>query len=133
MPIFRPETTPPRFGHVERIGRRRGPPTQIRYRVITRSSRELESLGFRVEPRPKYRGVERVLKAIAHERRVIVFDVHVELADVRHEEVHDLAIIGELLTWQYNLIWAFLIELAQRGVRDIATQTTMALSAFKYD
>ena len=75
------------------------------------SSRELESLGFRFEPRPKYRSVERVLKAIVDER-IIVASTYM-FADARHEEVHGLAVIGKLPTRQHNLMRALLVELAQ--------------------
>ena len=73
---------------------------------------QLQALDLRFEPRPKYRGVRWVFKAIADERRIIVFDVHIEFADVRVEEVHDFAVIEKRSTRQHNLIRAFLIELA---------------------
>ena len=58
-----------------------------------RSARQLEALDLGLEARPEDRCVKRVFEAIAHERRVIIFDVHIEFADVRHEEVHDLAVV----------------------------------------
>ena len=45
----------------------------IGYRGVTGSPRKLESLGFRFEPRAEDRSVERVVKAIANERRIIAF------------------------------------------------------------
>src|SRR5580704_14616504 len=39
---------------------------------------QLEALDLRFKPRPEYRGLRWVFKAIADERRIIVFDVHIE-------------------------------------------------------
>jgi hypothetical protein len=74
---------------------------------------QLEALDFGIEPRPKDRRVHWVLKAIADESRIIVFDVHIEFADVREKEGHNLAVIEKLPTRQHDVIRAFLIELAQ--------------------
>ena len=46
-------------------------------------------------------------------RRIFVFDVHIEFADVRREEIHDRAVIGKRAAREHHLIRAFLIELAQ--------------------
>ncbi len=54
------------------------------------------------EARAENLGIERVLEAVAHEGRVIVFDVHVEFADIADEEVYDLAVIGKLLPRQQD-------------------------------
>src|SRR5262245_19094103 len=70
-----------------------------------RSADQLEALDSRLEARPEDRRVERIREAIAHERRILVFDVHVELADVRREKIHDLAVIGELRSREHHLIW----------------------------
>ncbi len=59
-----------------------------------RSPCQLESFDFRLEPCPKNFSVERILKTIADEHRIIIFNVHIEFADVIEEEVHNLAVIG---------------------------------------
>jgi hypothetical protein len=84
---------------------------------------QLETLDFGLETRPKDRRVHWVLKAIADECRIFVFDVHIEFADIREKEVHNLAVIEKLPTWQHDLVWAFLIELAQPLIplRDVAS------------
>jgi hypothetical protein len=58
------------------------------------SSGELQPLRLRLEPRSENLGVERTFKAVAHEDRVIIFDVHVELADVLDQKVY-LAVVGK--------------------------------------
>src|SRR3954468_5940380 len=91
----------------------------------TRSTCQLEPLASRLKTRPEDRRIERVLKTIAHEHRVFVFDIHVELADIRREEIHDLAVVGELPPRQHHLVWAFLIELAQPCVSLVRVHVTL--------
>src|SRR5580704_10890264 len=78
-------------------------------------SREPEALGLRLEARAKNLSVERVFEAVAHERGVVVLDIHVELVDILDEEIQNLAVVGELPAWENHLIGAFLVELAQPG------------------
>src|ERR1700680_1627638 len=63
-----------------------GAPNVIVGSASRRSARKLEALRFWREARPEDRRVERVLEAVAHERRIFVFDVHIEFADVRREQ-----------------------------------------------
>jgi hypothetical protein len=77
------------------------------------SARELKAFGFRLEARAKNLGIERILEAVADERRIVVLHIHVELADIPDEEVHDLAVVGELTPRQHHLMRALFIELAQ--------------------
>src|SRR5262245_5179370 len=74
------------------------------------SSRELEPFGLWLEARAKDRRVERISKAVPHERRVFIFDVHVELADIVHEEIHDGAVVSELPPREHHLIRALLVQ-----------------------
>src|SRR3954449_13569586 len=90
----------------------------------THSTRQLEPLASRLKARPEDRRIERVLKTIAHEHRVFVFDIHIELADIGCEEIHDLAVVGELPPRQHHLVWAFLIELAQPCVSFVRVHVT---------
>ena len=53
------------------------------------STREPESRVFWLEARSKDSGVQWVREAVAHVGRTLVFDVHVELAGVRQQKVHD--------------------------------------------
>src|SRR5262249_44556753 len=80
------------------------------------SAGELEPLGLRLEARAEDRGVERIRKAIAHEGGVLVLDIHVELADVVHQEIHDGAVVRELPARKHHLVRALLVELAQPGI-----------------
>ena len=56
----------------------------------------VQTILLRLEARAENLGVERVLEAVAHECRVIVFDIHVELAHMGDEKVHDSAVVGKL-------------------------------------
>ena len=60
-----------------------------------------------------YAAFERVFKAIAHERRIIVFDIHVELADMGEQKIQDRVVVGQLPPRQHHLIRAFFIKLTQ--------------------
>jgi hypothetical protein len=82
-------------------------------RLYWRFARKLEAIVLRFKSRPEDRRVERILEAVAHERGVVVLDVHVELTGMLDEEVHDLAVIGKLPLREHYLIRAFLIELSQ--------------------
>jgi hypothetical protein len=64
------------------------------------STRQPEWLAFWLEARSKNSGVQRVREAVAHVRRTLVFDVHVKLAGVRQQEVHDGTVISELSSRQ---------------------------------
>jgi hypothetical protein len=75
--------------------------------------RELEPFGPRLEPRAEDCGIERIREAVAHKRGVFVLDIHVELADVIHQETHDRPVIGELSPGEHHLVWALFIELPQ--------------------
>src|SRR5580658_7011020 len=77
------------------------------------SSREPEALDLRLETGAKNLGVERILEAVAHERCVVVFNIHVEVAHMGEQEIQNRAVVGQSLTRQHHLIWAFLIELTQ--------------------
>src|SRR4051812_12849387 len=68
----------------------------------TRSTRQLEPLASRLKARPEDRRIERVLG----------------------EEIHDLAVVGELPPRQHHLVWAFLIELAQPCVSFVRVHVT---------
>ena len=57
--------------------------------IIAFNLRALKASAFWFETCAEGRRVELVLKAVARKDRVIVFDVHIEFADVRREEVHD--------------------------------------------
>jgi hypothetical protein len=59
-----------------------------------RSTREPERLALPLEARPQDRGVHRLLEAVAHVGGAAIFDVQVELTNVK--EVHDCAIVHEL-------------------------------------
>src|SRR5262249_10414581 len=74
-----------------------------------------EEFGFGLETGAKDLGIERIFETEAHESRVIVFDIHVELAGIADEKVENLAVIGELPARQDDLIRTFLVELAQPG------------------
>src|SRR4029079_9222500 len=84
-------------------------------RPTKRLSRKPEALRLRLEARAEDFRIERVLEAIAHERGVIVLDIHVELADIPDEKAQDLAVVGELPARESHLIRALLVELAQPG------------------
>ena len=56
--------------------------------------------------------MERIFEAIAHTRRIVVFDIHVEPPDVGKQEIEDRTVIGQLPPRQYHLIWALFVELA---------------------
>src|SRR3954447_24699239 len=90
----------------------------------TRSTCQLEPLASRLKTRPEDRRIERVLETVAHEHRVFVFDIHVELADIGCEEIHDLTVVGELPPREHHLVWAFLIELAQPCVSLVRVHVT---------
>jgi hypothetical protein len=76
------------------------------------STREPEWRAFWLEARSKDSGVQWVREAVAHVGRTLVFDVHVELAGVRQQKVHDGAVISELSSWGCQLKRALLIELS---------------------
>jgi hypothetical protein len=88
---------------------------------LTKLPSELETIGFRFESSAKNLSIERVLEAVAYESRIIVFDIHVELAGVADEKVQNLAVISELLPWQDDLIRTFFIELAKPSGSFIGT------------
>jgi len=57
------------------------------------SACQFESFNLGSEASLENFGVERILKAEAHEDRVVVLDVHVELADILAEEFHNLTVV----------------------------------------
>jgi hypothetical protein len=63
--------------------------------------------------RAKNCDVRRIGKAVAHEHRVFILDVHVELADVVVEELHDLVFLDELSARQHDLMRALFVEFSQ--------------------
>jgi hypothetical protein len=65
-------------------------------------ARELEALDRRLETRTEKLGIERVFETVAHERRVIVFDVHVEVADMGEEKIQDRVVVAKLPPRQYD-------------------------------
>ena len=75
-------------------------PHRLLFSSAAPSTRQPEWLAFWLEARSKNSGVQRVREAVAHVRRTLVFDVHVELAGVRQEEVHDGTVISELSSRQ---------------------------------
>jgi hypothetical protein len=77
------------------------------------STREPESLAPWLEARSKNSGVQWVREAIAHIGRTFVFDVHVELAGVREQEVHDGAVVCKLSSRECQLKRALFIEFFQ--------------------
>src|SRR4029077_5310811 len=75
-------------------------PHRLLFSSAAPSTRQPEWLAFWLETRSKNSGVQRVREAVAHVRRTLVFDVHVELAGVRQQEVHDGTVISELSSRQ---------------------------------
>ena len=75
-------------------------PHRLLFSWAAPSTRQPEWLAFWLEARSKNSGVQRVREAVAHVRRTLVFDVHVELAGVRQQEVHDGTVISELSSRQ---------------------------------
>src|SRR5262245_22614321 len=71
---------------------------------------ELQPLGLGFEPRAENSGIEWIGETVADECRVLVLHVHVELADVVHQEIHDRAVVRELPARKHHLIRALLIE-----------------------
>ena len=88
-------------------------------------SREPEALRLRLEAGAKNFRVHRVCEAVAHEGRVIVFDIHVELLDMVDQEIQNLAVVAELPPRQHHLIRAFLVELAQPSVALVALRLSV--------
>src|SRR6516165_766816 len=78
-----------------------------------RSTREPKRLTFPFEPRSENRGVHGILKAVPHVRSTFIFDVHVELARGWQQEVHNLAVVRKLSSWEHDLVRALRIELLQ--------------------
>src|ERR1700681_3457306 len=78
-----------------------------------RSARQPEPRRSVLEARAENGGVQRISKAVAHEHRVFILNIHVELAHIGVEEFHDLVITAGLSSRQYDLIGAFLVELSQ--------------------
>src|SRR5262249_49850383 len=72
-----------------------------------------ERLAFPLEARPEDRGVHGLFEAVAHVGGAPIFNVQVELANVRKKEVHDRGIVHELPPRQHHLIRALLVELLQ--------------------
>ena len=66
---------------------------------------ELKAFALRLEARPEYRRIERILC------RIIIFDVHIEFAEVRREKGHDRSVIRKLSSREHDLIRTFLIKL----------------------
>ena len=62
-------------------------------RKYRRSACQLEAVARRLETRTENRRIERIFEAVPDERRIIVFDVHIEFADVRRKEIHDRTVI----------------------------------------
>src|SRR6516165_11447123 len=85
----------------------------INRRTLISLASKLETLGFRFKARAKNLGVERILETVTHEGRIIVLDIHVELAGIAKEKIQNLAVVGELPAGKHDLIGAFLVKLAQ--------------------
>jgi hypothetical protein len=62
----------------------------------TELAREPQTLDLRLELRAENLGIERVFETVAHERRVIVFDVHIEVADMGEQKIQDRVVVGQL-------------------------------------
>jgi hypothetical protein len=58
---------------------------------------ESETLGLRLKMRPENRRIHWVLETVADIRWTLVFDVHVEVSNVRRQkEIHNRTVVGKL-------------------------------------
>jgi hypothetical protein len=118
-----------RFLHVYVIGKTgTGKSTLIETMAPRRLACELKAFDLRREARPEDRRIERIFEAVAHECRIIIFDVHIEFPDVRREEVHDRAVIGKLPSREHDLIRALLVKLPKPCVSFVRVHGGLAVS-----
>ena len=119
-----------RFLHVYVVGKTgTGKSRLIETMAPRRLACELKAFDLRREARPEDRRIVRIFEAVPHECRIIVFDVHIEFADVRREEVHDRAVIGKLPSREHHLIRALLVKLPQPGISFVRVHRGLASQA----